>query len=309
MSDLKAVLEKVKDVPSPLHKPINDINHVYANQLLTRYNVIAYVMQELNRSFDFDDILIPPAPNEVLEMKPVMLANQLYSIESLVEEAAKRIIPYVGDYNEFVTDVFRLYAAAKVTTLQYVKDRTIREVIYRLPEDPEHRIYRYIELTEACVIYFIRNRYMVIVNKGRKSNELESNIDLVTVIDMGTMIYQALNDDFDFYLPTEYCSTGKFKPVHCTFDKRLMNPDVYLCDVTTTYPYVNTFAESVISKRKTYSFNIVFPTVRDDLSFPNELWDYVKRGFGFTNLNELLAKQENCYVSGYRTKDQQTCQF
>lgn len=304
MSDLRNALQKVKDVPSPLHKPLKDINNLYANQLLIRYNVIAYVMQELNRCFNFDDILIPPAPNEVLDMKPVMLANQLYSIESLVEEAAKRIVPHLNDYNEFVTDVFRLYCVAKTTTLQYIKDRTVREVIYRLPEDPEHRIYRSIELTNACTIYFIRNRYMLIVNKGRKSNELESNIDLVTVIDMGTMIYQALNDDFDFYSPTESCSTGKFKPVHCTFDKRIMNPNVYLCDVTTTHPYVNTFAESVVSKRKTYSFNVVFPTVSGELSLPNEIWNYVKRGFGIANLNELIENQEKMsYVSRYRTKD------
>ena len=78
MSDLRNTLQKVKDVPSPLHKPLKDINNLYANQLLTRYNVIAYVRQELNHCFNFDDILIPPTPNEVLDMKPVMLANQLY---------------------------------------------------------------------------------------------------------------------------------------------------------------------------------------------------------------------------------------
>jgi endonuclease III-like uncharacterized protein len=295
MSNLRNALEKVKNVPSPLNIPLNDIDKIYANQLLTRYNIVSYVMQQLNSCFNFKDTLIPPLPEEVLEMKPVTLANQLYSIESLVEEAAKRIIPYLNSYNEFIVDVLRMYTVAKVTTLQHVKDRTMREIIYRLPEDPEHRIYRYIELTDACTIYFIRNRYMLIVNKGTKRSELESNIDLVTVIDMGTMIFQTLNNEFDFYSPTENCSTGKFKPVHCKYDKRVMNPGVYLCDVTTTYPYVNAFAESIVSKRKNYSFNIVFPTVMDDLSLPNEIWDYVKRVFGIINLNELLNKQEEDY--------------
>ncbi len=293
MSELKAILKEVKDIPPLLQMPRKDIDVTYASRRLLRYHVVAYVLQQLHRCFDFNDILIPPTPSEVLEMKPVMLANQHYSIDTLVQEAADNIIPYIDKYTDFIEDVFKMYSAAKITTLQYIKDRTVREVIYRLPEDPEHRIYRYIQITEACTIYFIRNRYMVIINKGRKSSKVESNIDLVTVIDMGTMLYQTLNNDFDYYLPTESCSTGKFKPVHCTFDKRVMNADVYLCDVSTTYPYVNTFAESIVSKRKSYSFNIVFPKVMGDISLPNNVWDYIKRGFGFTNLNELLEKQEN----------------
>lgn len=295
MSNLKQTLHKLKDVASPFHNPIEYIDNRYVSQLLLRYNIISFVVQEVNRHFAYEDSLVPPSPKDVLEMNPVVIANEPHSIESLVELAVGRILSRCSDYTDFVKDVLRLYILSRTFTLVGLKERTIREIIYRLPEDPEYRVYRFYALTEACTVYFVRNRYMIISNKGLKKQKGESNIDLVMIIDMGTMINQILNQDEDFDTPTVNCSVGKLKPVQCVYDARLMNPDVYLSDVSIKYPYTNTFVES-ISKRKNYSFNVIFSTITEDLSIPNEMWSDIQRSFGISNLTELLDKQELNYV-------------
>lgn len=294
MTDLRKTLLQLRNVPKPSSQAICDLDNKFAEKLLMRYHVIAYVMQELNRCFVFDDYLVPPTPEEVLEMKPVLLANELYSTESLIELAADRIVPVVSQYSNFISDILKLFYSARAFTLQPLRDKTIRELIWRLPEDPEHRIYRYIEVSKDCTVYFIRNRYMLISNRGSKSNENESNIDLVTIIDLGTMIYQMLNEDYDYYLPTSNPSTGRLKPVYCTYDARVINYKIYLCDVSTTYPYVNTFCES-ISKRQTHTFNAIFPKV-ENISIHNDTWDEIKRTMGITDIDHILIEQEASYA-------------
>lgn len=294
MTDLRKTLLQLKNIEKPSNQAICDLNNSFAEKLLIKYHVISYVMQELNRCFVFDDYLVPPTPEEVLEMKPVVLANELYSTESLIELAADRVVPIVSEYTDFISEVLKLFYSAKSFTLQPLRDKTIRELIWRLPEDPEHRIYRYIQVSNDCTIYFIRNRYMLITNRGTKSNDRESHIDLVTIVDMGTMVYQMLNEDYDYYLPTDNPSTGRLKPVYCKYDARVINYKIYLSDVSTTYPYVNTFCES-ISKRQTHTFNAIFPKVKD-ISIHNQTWDTIKRTMGIPNIESVLSRQEALYV-------------
>lgn len=296
MSDLKTILKQIKVLPKFSKVALNKIDRELISKMYIRFRTLEILTEELRKSV-VDNVLVKmPSQTDLLNLKPLSVYGEDYSIEKLVGSSFLIAAKEREQYTDSLIDILKMYRCSSPVDFSAINDKSTLEFLSRLPATGEAREFRRCILNRSCTAYFMSTRILVLVSTG-DGNPTEDQNYFITTVDLGSL-FQYIIRDGDIIPPTLINTVvGRFKPVYFTGRPRFVNTQLVLWEEVNDPTRYYWFVSGVNTKRPNHTYEIEFKQKvgQHVYALNNVQWANIKRVFGIPALGQVKISDFSVY--------------
>lgn len=289
MNTHKRLLREMVNLPTINTVKFTDLDNAFSSKLFIRYHTALRLKKIIDDELPAlaDTVLLKI--NSLLAGAPIKYRGSEYNPTELVKVCFAGAIKEYKQHNDFIIDVVRMYKASELISYAMLDDVQSLEFINTLPKDGEAAL-RTLYLSNDLRIYFIGEKYMLLVNLGYPDKDLNEDQNyFIAIIELGSLITSFLEGVDPMMTKINPLKVGKLKPIHYTTTPRYVNRYMVLWEEVKEPIQHYWFVKGRNTKRHNlaYEYNFVQPSPNAQYTLSNEDWCDMKRIFGISDLENL----------------------